>query len=135
MHVYGEYALAKEYSFGCPDGEWNASLDCRIWGKNGNLILYFTDLNTGAKRWLSVFWNDGYKTRDGSFNFRTDGYLGEKFILTTGHSRTGKPVFKSARRENDDPELIALYKRRAEVLLELDMARDRQEAEQRREAR
>jgi hypothetical protein len=63
------------------------------------MILYFTETETGAKRWLSVFWNDGFKPRDGGFDFKNDGYPGEFFTLTTSHnSKTRNPVFKSARR-------------------------------------
>jgi hypothetical protein len=93
------YEHAHDYEFGCPDGVWTARLDHKAWGRNKNMILYFTETDTGAKRWLSVFWNDAFKPRDGSFDFRNEGNSGDLFTLTTTHNpKTGNPVFTSARR-------------------------------------
>lgn len=117
---YKHFENARDYTFGCPDGEWTARLDHKAWGKKNNMLLYFTETGTGAKRWLSVFWNDGFNPRDGSFDFKNDGYVGESFVLTTGHSsKTGNPVFQSARRQFDSPKLITLYKRQEELLRQL----------------
>jgi hypothetical protein len=56
----------------------------------------------------------------GSFDFGNDGYPGELLILTTTHSpKTGNPVPQSARRRDDAAELIALYKRRAELIAQI----------------
>jgi hypothetical protein len=106
-------------------GENGLDSDHKAWGKRSNMILYFTESDTGAKRWLSVFWNDDFKPRDGSFDFKNDGYPGEFFILTTAHApKTGNPVFKSAKRRNDDPKVVALYKRRAELIAEIAASED-----------
>jgi len=118
---YNQFANARDYELGCPVGEWLAQLDHKAWGKNSNMILYFTELGTGAKYWLSVFWNDGYKTRDGVFDFR-NVQPGSFFVLTTTHSaRSGKPVFQSAKTlEIEEIELSEtlkdLYRQKAEAL-------------------
>ena len=88
-----------EYAFGCPDGEWTATLDHKAWGKNLNLILYFTEQESGAKYWLSVFHTNGYKPRDDSLDFKNEAEPGEGFILTTSRSKAGNPVLQSAKKE------------------------------------
>jgi hypothetical protein len=90
---------ARDYAFGCPDGEWAARLDHKAWGKKHNMILYFTQFDSGEKRWLSVFWNDDFRPRDGGFDFKSEGSKGDLFTLTTiRNPKTGNPVFQSARR-------------------------------------
>jgi hypothetical protein len=96
---FRSFENASDYTFGCPDGEWTATLDHKAWGKTRNLILYFTEQETGAKYWLSVFHNDRYKAHDGSLDFKDEAEPGEVFILTTRRSKTGNPVLQSAKKE------------------------------------
>ena len=99
IHTYRAFDQAYDYTFGCPYGIWTARLDHKARGKRNNLILYFTQIGTDAKYWLSVFWNDDFKPRDGSFDFKNAGDPGDVFVLTTTHAeKTGHPVFQSAER-------------------------------------
>jgi hypothetical protein len=91
----GHFLDACQYEYGCPDGTWTGRLDERAWGKSANLILYFSDIESGQKYWLSVFWGDGYKSNNGQ-NFRNDAQSDDLFELTTGKTKTGKPKLVSA---------------------------------------
>jgi hypothetical protein len=83
------------YEFGVPDGEWIGRLDNKQWGKNQNLILYFTNEDTGQRHWFSVFANDKYRPRDEQVSFR-DEEAGSRYWMTTGHTPKGNPAFLSA---------------------------------------
>jgi len=96
---YRTFANASEYTFDCPDGVWTGTLDHKAWGKTLNLILYFTDQDTGAKYWFSVFHGERYKPRDGSVDFKNEAEPGETFSLTTSHTKTGNPVLQSAQKQ------------------------------------
>jgi hypothetical protein len=87
-----------DYSFDWPQGTVRARLDARAWGKNANLFLYFTDVETGAKYLISVFWDKGYCiTRDG-LSFRHDVQEGDVLELETGRTRNGRLKLVSARK-------------------------------------
>jgi len=101
---YRNFPLRVQYDFGAPFGIWRARLDHKAWGKSGNLILYFTRLETGGKYWLSVFWDDGYAPRNQTINFKNRGEVGEVFELTIKPTKTGKLAFIAARQISpDDP--------------------------------
>jgi len=85
----------ENYQFGSPDGQWIGRLDSKQWGKNMNLILYFTDEATGKGCWLSVFSNDNYRPRDGQINFKEEE-PGGRYKLNTGRSPKGNPTFLGA---------------------------------------
>lgn len=83
------------YEFGCPRGVWYARLDRKAWGDRQNLRLSFTDLETGQKRFLSVFWSDhperGYRPRRGGPDFHREADIGDCFRLVTAHTKKGTP--------------------------------------------
>jgi hypothetical protein len=91
----GHFDAAYLYQYDCPDGTWTGRLDERAWGKSANLILYFSDIESRQKYWLSVFWDNGYRTNNGQ-DFRHDAEPGDLFELTTGRTKTGKPKLISA---------------------------------------
>ena len=43
-----------DYTFGCPEGKWTATVDSKAWGKGGgqNLILCFSEVGAEQKYWL-----------------------------------------------------------------------------------
>jgi hypothetical protein len=83
------------YDFGCPDGEWIGRLEAKQWGKNKNLVLYFTDQTNGTHWWFSVFWRDAYRARDGQLNFK-DEEEGSRYKMNTRTNDEGRPVFLGA---------------------------------------
>ncbi|HTR34985.1 MAG TPA: hypothetical protein VMH80_03735 [Bryobacteraceae bacterium] len=91
----GSYTLL--YTFDCPVGVWRARLDDKAWGKRRNILLYFSELETGKKYCLSVFNETRHAADDGIINFRYRGRIGECFELETGKSRTGRSRFLAAR--------------------------------------
>src|SRR5262245_14168340 len=95
---YRHFTQASDYEFGCPDGAWTGRLDHKAWGKTRSMILYFSHTETGSKYWFSLFFESGYRPRDGGFDFKNDGHPGDVFLVTTGHTKTGNPVFQSAQR-------------------------------------
>jgi hypothetical protein len=95
---YQHFADRLQYEFDCPEGTWTARLDHKAWGKSQNLILYVTDTVTGAKKWLSVFESNGYRSRDESHDFRNDAEPGDVFEFTTNNTKGGYPNLKSARK-------------------------------------
>jgi hypothetical protein len=92
-----DFPLGFQYDFKAPFGVWRARLDHKAWGKSGNIILYFTQLETGAKYGLSVYWDDGYAPRDKGINFKHGGEVGGVFELTVKPTKTGKLAFIAAR--------------------------------------
>jgi hypothetical protein len=97
---YKEISNRFEYTFDCPEGVWSAHLDARAWGKQRNILLYFSELDTGKKYALGVFLTGVYPYRpgDGSLNFYSEAQPGEYFELATGQTRTGKTKLVSARK-------------------------------------
>jgi len=96
---FRRFENAREYTFGCPEGVWTATLDHKAWGNNLNLILYFTDQGTGAKYWFSVFHASSYKPPDGSLDFKNEAEPGDVFSLTTRRTKSGNPSLQSAKKE------------------------------------
>lgn len=86
-----------KYDMQAPEGPWRGRLDCLRWGKKTNLILYFTDIDTGHKHMLSVFHSNGYKSRDGVTPFRYQK-PGTVFRLLTRRSHKGWINLHSAAR-------------------------------------
>ena len=83
------------YDFGCPDGEWVGRLDNKQWGNSKNLVLYFTNEDTGERFWLSVFWNNDYRPRDSQISFR-DEEAGSRYKMNTRMNEKGNPIFLGA---------------------------------------
>jgi hypothetical protein len=93
---YKHFLAADQYEFGCPSDEWKGRLEHKAWGKRGNLILYFTDEDTGQKWWLSVFWTNAYSSKDGRTQFTQAAEIGDLFLLKTPKSRSDRPYIQSA---------------------------------------
>jgi hypothetical protein len=94
-----------DYSFKCPIGVWKARLDGKAWGKSkGNLLLYFSELETQATYAISVFWTNGYGPERGVVNFKSNAEPGELFEIETARTRTGtvKMVYAVKRLADDD---------------------------------
>jgi hypothetical protein len=86
-----------DYRFECPVGVWRARLDAKAWGKQQNLIMYFSETETGGKFCISVFKPSYYQPEDGGFPFRVKGQPGELFLLETAETRTGRTKLLSAK--------------------------------------
>ena len=94
MDTIKEFDLT-EYKYDAPEGEWIGRLDTRAWGKSLNLLLYFTDINTGEKYRLSVFSRNSYKPYNSELSFRKEP-LGKSYKINTSKSRNGLPKFLMA---------------------------------------
>jgi hypothetical protein len=46
---YREIPYRFAHTFSCPEGAWKARLDAKTCGKGRNVLLYFSELDTGAK--------------------------------------------------------------------------------------
>src|SRR3979409_1458667 len=79
----------REYSFDCPVSAWRARLDAKAWGKQRNMLLYFTEVGTGRKYCVSLYQLSYYVPEDAQFDFRLAGKPGELFALETAKRRTG----------------------------------------------
>ncbi len=88
----------REWAFGCPDGTWTGRLDQKAWGHSQNLMLYFSNTETGEKFWFSVFSRNRYRPRDDSHDFQNDAEPGDLFTLTTKKTKSGNPDLTSARK-------------------------------------
>jgi hypothetical protein len=89
-----------DYTFGCPEGKWEAQLDGTAWGKSKNLILYLSEIPSEEKYWLSVFWRNGYKAEDGELSLR-DLKPGAVLELTTTKTKSGNPRLLAAKKISD----------------------------------
>lgn len=87
-----------DYSFDWPTGTVRARLDMRAWGRNNNLFLYFTNMESGAKRLISVFWDKGYCIRKDGLSFRHDVQEGDVLELDIGTTRNGRLKLMDARK-------------------------------------
>jgi len=95
---FRHFENAADYQFGCPEGTWTAQLDHKAWGQSRNLILYFSDVNTGKKHWFSVFHANDYKPQDMSLSFRDGAEAGDIFELKTAKTKKGGPKLSTARK-------------------------------------
>jgi hypothetical protein len=88
-----------DYSFDWPKGIVRARLDGRAWGRKANLFLYFTDIDTGAKRLISAFWTNGYCVgRNKGLSLRHDIEEGDVLELDIGSTRNGNLKLLAARK-------------------------------------
>lgn len=93
-----------DYSFDWPQGTVCARLDARAWGRKQNLFLYFTDIQTGAKRLISAFWTNGYCVgRNEGLSFRHDVQEGDVLELDIGTTRNGKLKLLGAKKLDAPP--------------------------------
>ena len=100
-----DFSRHYDYSFDWPQGTMRARLDARAWGRNANLFLYFTDMQTGEKHLISVFWADDYRAgKKGELSFRHDVQEGDVLELDIGTTRTGKLKLVGARKLTAPPE-------------------------------
>jgi hypothetical protein len=107
LESYRNYPYASAYEFDVPFGTWRARLDHKARGKSSNIILYVTEIEVGAKYWLSVFWGDGFAARDRKINFEYSGEVGEVFEFTIKPTKTGNRALMAARKVSpDDPPLV-----------------------------
>ena len=99
---YKDIYAFSEYSFECPVGVWKARLDAKAWGKQRNILLFFSEMETGKKYCLSVFLPRLYRALDNGLNFRSaDALPGDVFELETGKTKTGRTKFISAKKLED----------------------------------
>lgn len=99
-----QYEEDLAYTFGCPEGSWPGRLDLKEWGRNGNLQLYFTHLETDERYVFGVFFNNLYRPRKSGPNFHDDVEEGECFMLETALTRTGKPKLVTATPLEEEPD-------------------------------
>lgn len=97
-----------DYSFDCPIGLWRGRLDAKAWGKKANILLYFSELDTGAKISLSVYWTARYQPANGGPNFKVEGEPGEIFELHNDKNKNGYSKLLTARKlpVADQPDAI-----------------------------
>jgi hypothetical protein len=85
------------YALDSPEGVWIGRLDFVAWGKQHNLICYFTEEATGRKYCLSTFWSKQFKPYTDGPSFREE-LPGARYEIQTTRSRNGLPRFDLARR-------------------------------------
>jgi hypothetical protein len=83
----------KAYPLACPDRQtWTARLDAKAWGRSSNLMLYLTDIDTGARLRVSVWHLNSYRARNGRGpDFHHEAQVGDTFELQTVMTRSGTP--------------------------------------------
>ena len=87
----------RDYVMDAPEGQWTGHLDDLAWGQSANLFCFFTDTASGKKYRLSVFSSKNYQPAKGGPAFDQE-LRGSTFEITTGKSKTGKPVLMSAKK-------------------------------------
>jgi hypothetical protein len=95
-----------EYTFVCPEGVWKAHLDAKAWGKQRNLLLYFSEMESGRKYVISVYVTSAlpYQPEKGGINFKVEAEPGDYFELETAPTRTGRIKLVLARKLATPPE-------------------------------
>lgn len=95
-----------EYTFACPEGVWTAHLDAKAWGKQRNLLLYFSEVESGRKYVTSVFLTGDlpYQPEKGGVNFKVEAEPGDYFELETAPTRTGRIKLVLARKLETPPQ-------------------------------
>ena len=91
------------YALDSPEGPWIGRLDFIAWGKQHNLICYFTEATTGREYRLSTFWSKQFKSYVDGPSFREE-VPGARYEIRTSRSRNGLPRFDRARRLEQAPE-------------------------------
>lgn len=84
------------YAVGAPSGTWRGVLEARGWGKKGNLLLFWRDLDTGARWQFAVWWSNGYKPDEEGPDFKDEVQDGDVFQLTTTKAASGFGRLKRA---------------------------------------
>ncbi len=87
-----------------PEGEWEAKLDFKVWGKSSNLGCYFTRLDNDGKYLLNAFprkqdksHSNAYVAKDEQFDLAQRGLEGRKFRLKVGRNAKGNTAWLEAR--------------------------------------
>jgi hypothetical protein len=104
---YKEISDRWEYTFDCPLGVWIGRLDAKAWGKKSNILLYFSEVDSGKKYCISVYRPTQHRAEDGGLTFRYEGEPGDLFELSTAKTRTGKSKLVSAKQVTPPPRFLA----------------------------
>ena len=80
--------LLGTYQGEAPDGTWTGRFDDRAWGKAANLFCYFTNMESGERCRLSMFFDKEYRPANGGPAMDEEP-LGKLFKITTGYSKKG----------------------------------------------
>lgn len=93
-----ELGLLTEFDYMPPMGPWTGKLIAKCWGNGLNIICFFTDVATDKKYHLSAFRHEEniYCPKDDGIDFSQRGMEGQTYLLETGLSSKGKPVWLSA---------------------------------------
>ena len=94
---YRDLPYRWEYTFDCPVGVWRARLDAKAWGKQKNILLYFSEGETAKKYCISLFKTSSYGPEEDGVGFRHIGQPGQLFELETAQTRTGRTKLISAK--------------------------------------
>lgn len=91
-----EKSPADDYVPFCPHGHWRGRLDRKLLRRDGNLFLYFTDLDTGRRWRLSAWARTQYRPTKGELNLRTDVAEGDVLQLVSIRAHNGSPYLIEA---------------------------------------
>lgn len=93
-----ELGLLTEFDYMPPIGSLTAKLLAKCWGNGMNIICFFEDVATKKKFQLSAWRHEEniYRPKDNGIDFSQKGMEGQIFIIETGLSSKGKPVWLSA---------------------------------------
>lgn len=88
----------RDYAYEPVVGEFEATLDFKVWGKSVNLQCFFTVPATGERFRVSAFREDGkhYTPKDGRTDFSEEGLEGGLYRLTIGQNKKGKAAWLGA---------------------------------------
>ena len=102
----------RSYDSPVPEGECLARLDFKMWGKQGALRCFFTELETGAKFSLPAFrFHRGqdigqYSPRDMDVDFSEPGIEGSIYELAIGRGPRGGLAWDEATLADDGTGII-----------------------------
>ncbi|WP_129587763.1 hypothetical protein [Herbaspirillum robiniae] len=85
-----------------PEGEWEAFLDFKVWGKSSSLGCFFTSIADGKKYKLNAFpdseqKSNTYSAKDGGMDMSAPGLDGKKFLVEVRKNTKGNLVWQSAK--------------------------------------
>jgi hypothetical protein len=88
----------REYAYEPVIGEFEATLDFKVWGKSVNLQCFFSVLPTGERFRVSAFRDEAkrYTPKDGRIDFSADGLVEGLFRLKVGQNKKGRAIWLEA---------------------------------------
>ena len=88
----------QEYDYEAPEGEYEAVLDFKVWGKSVNLQCFFTALDTDDMFRISAFRGNTtrYTPKDGGIDFSEPGNEGNTYRLRVGRNSKGNVAWLAA---------------------------------------